>query len=88
MSLVKIRRYKVKPGEIIVFTIGDRKQNIYPSYDDLVEWRKLITTAYGDIPAIVAPPLIKGRVLDKNHKHKVYLDNLEYLEYLSKKART
>lgn len=80
----RIKKINIKPGDIVVVTLKG-----YPSSNQV----DIMREQFAAMPFMSGAHLIfctdqilirKGR--PKSGKHKVYLNNLEYLEYLSKKG--
>ena len=70
-SLIKIEKLKVQPDETLVVTVGDIKQNILPSQEDLNNWKNLIHKSFPNVNTIIVPDVVKWATLKTKPKEYV-----------------
>jgi len=78
-----IKKLRVTAGDIIVVTL---KNHPYQHSIDRIEQEMALLPFLKNVAVLVITDNVKIRKSGPNRgKHPVYLNNLEYLEYLSKK---
>ncbi len=69
------------PDDILIATIGDRKKNIFPTQEDLNEYRDLLHRTFPKgfrQPLLIVPDIIKFTVISKKGRGKRTLKDLVY----------
>ena len=76
MKTVRTQVLRVREGDVLVWTIGNVKENILPTQSDLDYFRKLIHKAMDYTPktvkvsSLVLPDVFKVKVIRKDKKVK------------------
>lgn len=78
----KLKKLQIKAGDIVVVTV---KGKPYPyDLDNIHSQLMLMPFMKGAHVIIVTDQILIRKSKPHSGKHKVFLDNLEYLEYLAK----
>ena len=78
----KLKKLSVKPGDIVVVTL--KGQPYAYDVENIHDQFKSMPFMIGVNVIIVTEKLVLKKSKPKSGKHQVFLDNLEYLEYLDK----